>query len=493
MFKKVFESVYKKSKSVNLIKKGIKCYNINKLIEIGKVMKKRYEETIVGIATAFSKGAISIVRLSGDDSIKIANSVFKGKNLEKVNSHTVTYGHIVDYKTSEVIDEVLVSVFKEPRTYTRENVVEINCHGGVFVTNQIYENLLLAGAKPAEPGEFTKRAFLNGRIDLTKAEAVMDIIDAENKNAVKLANAGLSGKIANTIRTLRQDVVNILAVISVNIDYPEYDDVEELTNTELLPKLVEIKNYLETLLENSKSAKYLKDGINVAIIGKPNVGKSSLLNLLLGESRAIVTDIPGTTRDIIEAKVNINNITLNLLDTAGIRDTSDIVEQIGVSKAKESINKADLVLMVVDTSQTLDETDLSLYNMVVEKPHILIGNKSDLVKKADLSLYDKEMVYISALNSIGLEELENKITEVVFGDKGTIQDATYISNARQVAKLNEALNALNEAIEKCLEKEYVDIIDIHIREAYLALGEIIGDGSIDSLIDELFSKFCLGK
>ena len=376
-------------------------------------MKKRYEETIVGIATGFSKGAISIIRLSGVDAIKIANSVFKGKNLEKVESHTVSYGHIVDFKTKEQIDEVLVSVFKEPRTYTKENVVEINCHGGVFVTNQIYENLLLAGAKPAEPGEFTKRAFLNGRIDLTKAEAVMDIIDAENKNAVKLANAGLSGKIANTIRTLRQDVVNILAVISVNIDYPEYDDVEELTNSELLPKLLEIKQYLETLLENSKSAKYLKEGINVAIIGKPNVGKSSLLNLLLGESRAIVTDIPGTTRDIIEAKVNINNITLNLLDTAGIRNTSDIVEQIGVEKAKESINKADLVLMVVDTSQTLDEEDLSLYNMVVEKPHILIGNKSDLDMKADLSLYNKEIVYISALKSVGLEELENKITEVV--------------------------------------------------------------------------------
>lgn len=456
-------------------------------------MKKRYEETIVGIATGFSKGAISIIRLSGDDAIRIANSVFKGKNLEKVDSHTVSYGHIIDYKTKEQIDEVLVSVFKEPRTYTKENVVEINCHGGVFVTNQIYENLLLAGAKPAEPGEFTKRAFLNGRIDLTKAEAVMDIIDAENKNAVKLANAGLSGKIANTIRTLRQDVVNILAVISVNIDYPEYDDVEELTNTELLPKLIEIKNYIETLLENSKSAKYLKDGINVAIIGKPNVGKSSLLNLLLGESRAIVTDIPGTTRDIIEAKVNINNVTLNLLDTAGIRNTSDIVEQIGVEKAKESISKADLVLMVIDTSQELDNEDLTLYNMVEQRPHILIGNKTDLETKADLSLYNKELVYISALKNEGLEKLEDKITEVVFGEKGTIQDATYISNARQVAKLNDALNALNDAIEKCLEKEYVDIIDIHIREAYLALGEIIGDGSIDSLIDELFSKFCLGK
>lgn len=456
-------------------------------------MKKRYEETIVGIATGFSKGAISIIRLSGDDAIAITNSVFKGKNLNKVPSHTVSYGHILDYKTKEVIDEVLISVFKAPKTYTKEDVVEINCHGGVFVTNQVYENLLLAGAKPAEPGEFTKRAFLNGRIDLTKAEAVMDIIDAENKNAVKLANAGLSGKIANTIKELRQDIVNILAVISVNIDYPEYDDVEELTNTQLLPKLLEIKLFLETLLENSKSAKYLKEGIDVSIVGKPNVGKSSLLNLLLGESRAIVTNIPGTTRDVIEAKVNVNNITLNLLDTAGIRKTDDIVEQIGVEKAKESINKADLVLMVVDVSEEIDKEDLSLYNIVKTKPHIVIANKSDLEQKADLSLYNKEEVYISALRSEGLEQLEKKITEVIFGDQGTIKDATYISNARQVSKLNEALNSLNEAIEKCYVHEYVDIIDIYIREAYLSLGEIIGDGSVDSLIDELFSKFCLGK
>lgn len=456
-------------------------------------MKKRYEETIVGIATGFSKGAISIIRLSGDDAIAITNSVFKGKNLNKVPSHTVSYGHILDYKTKEVIDEVLISVFKAPKTYTKEDVVEINCHGGVFVTNQVYENLLLAGAKPAEPGEFTKRAFLNGRIDLTKAEAVMDIIDAENKNAVKLANAGLSGKIANTIKELRQDIVNILAVISVNIDYPEYDDVEELTNTQLLPKLLEIKLFLETLLENSKSAKYLKEGIDVSIVGKPNVGKSSLLNLLLGESRAIVTNIPGTTRDVIEAKVNVNNITLNLLDTAGIRKTDDIVEQIGVEKAKESINKSDLVLMVVDVSEEIDKEDLSLYNIVKTKPHIVIANKSDLEQKADLSLYNKEEVYISALRSEGLEQLEKKITEVIFGDQGTIKDATYISNARQVSKLNEALNSLNEAIEKCYVHEYVDIIDIYIREAYLSLGEIIGDGSVDSLIDELFSKFCLGK
>lgn len=456
-------------------------------------MNTKFEETIVGIATGFSKGAISIIRLSGMDAIKIASSVFKGRNLSKQESHTVSYGHIIDFKTKEIIDEVLVSIFKAPRTYTREDVVEINCHGGVFVTNQIYENLLIAGAKPAEPGEFTKRAFLNGRIDLTKAEAVMDIIDAENKNAVKLANAGLNGKISSTIKTLRQDIVNILAVISVNIDYPEYDDVEELTNNELLPKLLEIKKFLETLLENSKSAKFLKEGVNVAIIGKPNVGKSSLLNILLGESRAIVTDIPGTTRDIIEAKVNINNVTLNLLDTAGIRNTNDVVEAIGVEKAKKSINKADLVLMVIDSSQEVNEEDSLLYKEVCNKPHIVIANKTDLKQKADFSLFNNEVVYISAIQNKGLESLENKITEVIFGEQGEIKDATYISNARQVAKLNDALVSIENAIDRCLAKEFVDIVDIYIREAYLSLGEIIGEGSIDSLIDELFSKFCLGK
>lgn len=457
-------------------------------------MKENYDVTIAAIATPYSKGAISIVRLSGIDAIKIASSVFKGCNLTKKDSHTISYGHIIDFNTKEIIDEVLVSIFRAPKTYTKEDVVEINCHGGIFVTNQIYENLLIAGAKPAEPGEFTKRAFLNGRIDLTKAEAVMDIIEAENKNAVKLANLGLNGKISSTINKLREDILNILAVISVNIDYPEYDDVEELTNNELLPKLIEIKLFLNTLLENSKSAKYLKDGIDVAIVGKPNVGKSSLMNVLLGESRAIVTSIPGTTRDIIEAKVNIKNVTLNLLDTAGIRNTKDIVEAIGVEKAKDSINQADLVLMVIDSSQCLDEEEMLLYKEIYKKPHIVVANKSDLNANQDFSVLNEDIIYISAEKNNGLENLENKIITTIFsGEADEIKDATYISNARQVAKLNDALNSVNFAIAKCEEKEYVDIIDIYIREAYIALGEIIGDGSIDSLIDELFSKFCLGK
>ena len=448
-------------------------------------------DNICAIATPYGVGAISIIRCSGPDALSLVSKIFKGKNLTKVPSHTIHYGRIME--GNEVVDEVVCNVFVAPRSFDGENTVEINCHGGVYVTNRVLKVLLENGFRLAERGEFTKRAFLNKRLDLTQAEAVMDIISAENSIALKSGQSSLRKTTTNLIKVFRDKLLDLLAKIEVNIDYPEYDDVEELTNTELLPKLIEIKQFIENLLENSKSAKYLKEGINVAIIGKPNVGKSSLLNLLLGECRAIVTDNPGTTRDIIEAKVNINNITLNLLDTAGIRSTTDIVEQIGVEKAKESINKADLVLMVIDTSQVLDSEDLSLYNMVEGKPHILIGNKSDLTKKADLSLYNNEIVYISALKNEGLSNLENKITEVVFGEKGTIQDATYISNARQVAKLNDALNALNEAIAKCYEQEYVDIIDIHIREAYLALGEIIGDGSIDSLIDELFSKFCLGK
>lgn len=457
-------------------------------------MQNSINDTIVSISTAFSNSAISIVRVSGDDAITIVNKVFVKKDLTKVQSHTIHYGHIIDYKTKEIIDEVLVSIFRAPKTYTKEDVVEINCHGGVFVTNQVYENLLIAGCRAAEPGEFTKRAFLNGRIDLTKAEAVMDIIEAENKNAVKLANSALNGKIKDTIIKLREEIVDILAVISVNIDYPEYDDVEELTMNVLIPKLYTIKEKLEKLLENSRSANYLKNGINVAIIGKPNVGKSSLLNLLLGKTRAIVTDIPGTTRDVIEEKVNINNITINLVDTAGIRNTDDIVEKIGVDKAKESIQKADLVLLVIDSSKEIDQEDLSLYNIVKEKPYLLVANKIDLLKdnqpKTD---FKEDLVYLSTLSKEGVKELEEAITLKVFGEKGIEKDATYISNARQIEKINKALISIEEAITKSKEQQYVDIIDIYIREAYLFLGEIIGEGSIDSLIDELFSKFCLGK
>ena len=325
---------------------------------------KLFTDTIVGISTAQSQGAISIIRLSGDDSIEIVNKVFKSKNLNKVSSHTVHYGFIKDPKTNQVIDEVLVSVFLAPRTYTTENVVEINCHGGLFVTNQIYELLLTMGARAADAGEFTKRAFLSGRIDLTKAEAVMDVIDAENKAALKIANSALLGKISGFVNEKRQDLLDIIATISVNIDYPEYDDVEELTNNDILPRLLKVYNELTITLENAKSAKLLKNGIQTTIVGRPNVGKSSLLNAILKENKAIVTNIPGTTRDIVESSVQLKNVTLNLIDTAGIRETDDIVEKIGVERSMDAITKADLILFVIDGSNVLTDEELEFYNSV---------------------------------------------------------------------------------------------------------------------------------
>ena len=324
------------------------------------------DDIIVGISTAFAEGAISIVRLSGKGSIELVNKIFKGKDLTKVASHTINYGHIID-SNNNVIDEVLISVFKAPKTYTKEDVVEINCHGGMFVTNQIYELLVLNNARPATPGEFTKRAFLNGRIDLTKAEAVMDIIEAENLTASRMATSALMGSTKEKVDDLRKRLMDIISIISVNIDYPEYDDVEELTNNQILPKLKDIYCDIINILERSKSAKYLKNGVETAIIGKPNVGKSSLLNALLEEQKAIVTAIPGTTRDTIEAKINLGSVTLNLIDTAGIRNTEDVVEKIGVEKSFEVISKAELVLLVLDGSRKIDESDRELLELVKNK------------------------------------------------------------------------------------------------------------------------------
>ena len=373
---------------------------------------KLFDDTIIGISTALSKGAISIIRLSGDDAIKIVNKVFKGIDLSKVEPNTINYGHIVDFDSCQIIDEVLVSIFKAPKSYTKEDVVEINCHGGLFVTNKIYEQLVLLGARPSEPGEFTKRAFLSGRIDLTKAEAVMDVINAENSAALKIANSALNGKISTFVDQKRQELLDIIATISVNIDYPEYDDVEQLTNEDILPKLKTIKLELEDVLNNAKSAKLLKNGINTVIVGKPNVGKSSLLNTLIGENKAIVTNIPGTTRDIVEASINLGQVTLNLIDTAGIRITEDVVEKIGVEKSKEQINKADIILCVLDGSEPINEQDEEILNEIKNKCHLTIINKIDLEQKINLGEVDDNVLFISTKNNNTIKELENKIAEI---------------------------------------------------------------------------------
>lgn len=454
---------------------------------------KLFDDTIIGISTALSKGAISIIRLSGDDAIKIVNKVFKGIDLSKVEPNTINYGHIVDFDSCQIIDEVLVSIFKAPKSYTKEDVVEINCHGGLFVTNKIYEQLVLLGARPSEPGEFTKRAFLSGRIDLTKAEAVMDVINAENNAALKIANSALNGKISTFVDQKRQELLDIIATISVNIDYPEYDDVEQLTNEDILPKLKTIKLELEDVLNNAKSAKLLKNGINTVIVGKPNVGKSSLLNTLIGENKAIVTNIPGTTRDIVEASINLGQVTLNLIDTAGIRITEDVVEKIGVEKSKEQINKADIILCVLDGSEPINEQDKEILNEIKNKCHLTIINKIDLEQKINLGEVDDNVLFISTKNNNTIKELENKILETLNLNNLFNKDITYISNTRQLEKINFAIKALDEALTTIENEATIDFVDIDIRKAWLYLGEIVGQTSTDNLLDELFSKFCLGK
>ena len=454
-------------------------------------MSSKLDDIIVGISTGFQEGAISIIRLSGYGCIELVNKCFKGKDLTKVNSHTINYGYILD-EHKNMLDEVLVSVFKAPKTYTKEDVVEINCHGGLFVTNKVYELLISLGARPSEAGEFTKRAFLNGRIDLTKAEAVMDMISAENNAALAIASKGLQGVIKRTVDDLRQKLLDVIAVISVNIDYPEYDDVEMLTTNQIKPSIELIISDVVNLLEKSKSAKFLKNGVDTAIVGKPNVGKSSLLNALLEEQKAIVTSIPGTTRDTIEAKYNIGNITLNLIDTAGIRETKDIVEKIGVDKSLDMIEKAELILFVVDGSKELDQEDLELYNKIKNKKHLVIINKNDLGIIIDTNKFANKVI-ISTNDVYKLEELKKSILKLIEVEKITNKDITYLSNARQIEKLNLAKNELLEAMDEINENAFIDFVDIHLRAAWMYLGEIIGETSSESLLDELFSKFCLGK
>lgn len=450
---------------------------------------KIFNDTIIGISTALSQSAISIIRLSGDKAINIVNKRFKGKDLTKVESNTINYGYIID-SSKQKIDEVLVSVFRAPRSYTTEDVVEINCHGGLFVTNYIYELLVLEGARPAEPGEFTKRAFLNGRIDLTKAEAVMDVIEAESKSSLKIASKALDGKISNFVKEKREELLNIIATISVNIDYPEYDDVEELTNQKILPNILQVKKEIVKVLDDSKNAKLLKNGINTVIVGKPNVGKSSLLNAIIKENKAIVTNIPGTTRDIVEANIQLKNVTLNLIDTAGIRETEDLVEKIGVEKSVEAIEDADLILFVLDGSNKFDLEDKKIFDAIKNKCHLTIVNKNDLPKKLE---FNEKYISISTKKQESIDQLEDSILEILHLNNIQNKDITYISNARQIEKLNLASMALTDAIKTIKDEGQIDFADVYIRKAWLYLGEIIGETSTDSLLDELFSKFCLGK
>ena len=452
---------------------------------------KYFEDTIASIATGNANSAISIVRVSGTDAIKIVNKIFKGKNLEKVASNTINYGHI--YYDGEALDEVLVSVFRAPKTFTCEDVVEINCHGGMYVTNQCLEAVLNEGARLAEAGEFTKRAFLNGRIDLTQAEAVMDIIEASSKRTLKIANNSLRGDVYKMISSLRSEVLTCISKIEVNIDYPEYEDEEDITNEVLMPRVEKLINEINTIIKRGENSIILKEGIDTAIIGKPNVGKSSILNKLLREEKAIVTDIAGTTRDTIEGKVNIDGIILNLIDTAGVRVTDDVVERIGVEKSKKVIDKASLIILVFDYSRALDQNDLDLLELTKDKNRIIVINKQDLDKEIELSI-DDDCVLISTTNDEDILKLEEKIKEKCKYEELMEDNITAsVNNARQMSKLKEALNSLNDAKKGLDAYMPIDIVNIDLHLAWEKLGEIIGQVSKDDLINELFSKFCLGK
>ncbi|HER1610275.1 TPA: tRNA uridine-5-carboxymethylaminomethyl(34) synthesis GTPase MnmE [Streptococcus pyogenes] len=451
-------------------------------------------DTITAISTPLGEGAIGIVRLSGTDALAIAQSVFKGKNLEQVASHTINYGHIIDPKTGTIIDEVMVSVMLAPKTFTRENVVEINTHGGIAVTNEILQLLIRQGAIMAEPGEFTKRAFLNGRVDLTQAEAVMDIIRAKTDKAMTIAVKQLDGSLSQLINDTRQEILNTLAQVEVNIDYPEYDDVEEMTTALLREKTQEFQSLLENLLRTAKRGKILREGLSTAIIGRPNVGKSSLLNNLLREDKAIVTDIAGTTRDVIEEYVNIKGVPLKLVDTAGIRETDDLVEQIGVERSKKALQEADLVLLVLNASEKLTDQDWALLNLSQDSNRIILLNKTDLEQKIELEQLPDDYIPISVLTNQNINLIEDRINQLFFDNAGLVeQDATYLSNARHISLIEKAVQSLEAVNDGLALGMPVDLLQVDLTRTWEILGEITGDAAPDELITQLFSQFCLGK
>lgn len=457
-------------------------------------------DTIAAISTPPGEGGIGIVRISGDEAIKIADKLYSmgKKSLADQDTHTIHYGKIVHPKTGDIVDEVMVSVMRAPKTYTREDVVEINSHGGILVVNKVLQVVLNNGARLAEPGEFTKRAFLNGRIDLSQAEAVMDMIRAKTDRAMHVAVDQLDGQMARLIRDLRQKILDTLAQVEVNIDYPEYDDVEEMTSQLLEDKAREVKADIQKLLETAQQGKILREGLATAIIGRPNVGKSSLLNTLLRQDKAIVTDVAGTTRDVIEEYVNVKGVPLKLIDTAGIRETDDEVEKIGVDRSRQAIQQADLILLVFNQSEKLTAEDEALIEATKGQNRIILLNKTDLdqqlnVDKLSQLIANDPIVSTSMMTQAGMDELQDKIAELFFSGQTGERDATYVSNTRHIALLEEAEDALSEVLNGIAFDMPVDLVQIDMRRAWDLLGEITGDSVQDELITKLFSQFCLGK
>ena len=447
------------------------------------------EDTITAISTTTGVGAISIIRLSGIDAIKIVNKVFT-KDLTNAESHTIHYGYIKNKE--EKIDEVLVSIMRAPKTFTREDIVEINCHGGIATTNKVLELLLESGARLADPGEFTKRAFLNGRIDLLEAEATMDLISSKSETARKISINTLTGETSNLIKSLRSDLVQIISNIEVNIDYPEYEDVEEMTNDKVLPNIQKFRTRLVDIIKKSEDSKVIKEGIKVGIIGKPNVGKSSLLNSLIEEEKAIVTNIPGTTRDIVEGTLILGGITLNITDTAGIRESKDIVEMLGVEKSLKIIDSSDLVIFILNNNEELSNEEKELLNKLKNKKKIIVINKIDLESKLDKSMLD-DYIEISVKENIGIDKVKNKIRDLFNIGEIKSNDLTYLSNARTISLLKKSLNIIDNTIKEINSNSPIDIVELGFKDAWNTLGEVIGATYKEELLDELFSRFCLGK
>ncbi|MFC7395118.1 tRNA uridine-5-carboxymethylaminomethyl(34) synthesis GTPase MnmE [Scopulibacillus cellulosilyticus] len=455
-------------------------------------------DTIAAISTPMGEGAIAIIRLSGPEAIEIADKIYKGKKkLKEAETHTINYGKIIDPDTSDIVEEVMVAVMKAPKTFTREDVVEINCHGGLMSVNRVLELTLSKGARLAEPGEFTKRAFLNGRIDLSQAEAVMDLIRSKTDRAMNVAMGQMEGRLSKLVQSLRQTLLEIIASVEVNIDYPEYD-AEEITNGILLEKAQMVRDKIEELLVTAKQGKILREGLSTVIIGRPNVGKSSLLNSLVHENKAIVTDIPGTTRDVIEEYVNIRGVPLRLVDTAGIRETEDLVERIGVERSRKVLKEADLILLLLNYNESLTDEDRQLFKAMEGMDAIIIVNKTDLEQNISLDEVkalagNRPVITTSLLKEEGINDLEQAIASLFFEQGVETQDVTYVSNTRHIALLNQAKEAVNDAINSMSLGVPVDMAQIDVRRSWEILGEIVGDTVSDSLIDQLFSQFCLGK
>ncbi|MBF7018210.1 tRNA uridine-5-carboxymethylaminomethyl(34) synthesis GTPase MnmE [Staphylococcus durrellii] len=456
-------------------------------------------DTIASISTPMGEGAIGIVRLSGVHAIEIADKLYSGKQkLAEVQTHTINYGHIIDPETNEVIEEVMVSVLRAPKTFTRENIIEINCHGGILTINRVLELTMTHGARMAEPGEFTKRAFLNGRIDLSQAEAVMDFIRSKTDRASKVAMNQIEGRLSDMIKRQRQSILEILAQVEVNIDYPEYDDVEDATTEFLLKQAQQIKGEINKLLDTGTQGKIMREGLSTVIVGKPNVGKSSMLNNLIQDNKAIVTEVAGTTRDTLEEYVNVRGVPLRLVDTAGIRDTEDIVERIGVERSRKALSEADLILFVLNYNEPLTHEDKQLYEVIKNEDAIVIINKMDLEQNLDLGevhemIGETPLIETSMLKQEGIDELEIQIRDLFFGGDVQNQDMTYVSNSRHISLLKQARNAIQDAIDAAESGVPMDMVQIDLTRTWEILGEIIGESASDELIDQLFSQFCLGK